>query len=380
MTDTFSHIARHVPSHVISSRKFTHWIIVCIFFVIFLSLNGCGEKTSKKEVLTRPVRTVVAPQPSFSTSFIQTGEIRAHDEITLGFRLDGRLLERRVEVGDSVSQGQLLASLGSETSENQLSSTRADLVSARVAEQMAATNLRRMKVLMPKGAISRVQLDNAISEWQSTASRLQTSENSLKNAQNNLSWSRLTSPAAGVITQVSASAGQVVSAGQTIVTLAESNRKDAVFDLSEAQAGALKSSAIFNVSLLSEPSVQAPGVVRDLSPQSDPQTRTWRVRVALDNPPPAMILGASVLGQLPETGQRTIRLPASALTEADGHPAVFVVNMKTLRLERRKVVIGKFSVSDIYLLSGVAPGDRVVTAGVSKLREGELVSPGEVAE
>jgi RND family efflux transporter MFP subunit len=380
MTDTFSHIARHVRSHVISSRKLTHWIIVCIFFFIFLSLNGCGEKTSKKGVLTRPVRTVVAPQPSFSTSFIQTGEIRAHDEITLGFRLDGRLLERRVEVGDSVSEGQLLASLGSETSENQLSSTRADLVSARVAEQMAATNLRRMKALMPKGAISRVQLDNAISEWQSAASHLQTSENSLKNAQNNLSWSRLTSPASGVITQVSASAGQVVSAGQTIVTLAESNRKDAVFDLSEAQAGALKSSAIFNVSLLSEPSVQVPGVVRDLSPQSDPQTRTWRVRVALDNPPPAMILGASVLGQLPETGQRTIRLPASALTEADGHPAVFVVNMKTLRLERRKVVIGKFSVSDIYLISGVAPGDTVVTAGVSKLREGELVSPGEVAE
>jgi len=380
MTDTFTHFARHALGHVISSCKLTHCIIACLFCLFCLGLSGCGDKTQKKAALPRPVRNVVAPQFSFSTSFTQTGEIRAHDELTLGFRLDGRLLNRKVDVGDQVSRGQLLASLESQASENQLSSARADLLSARVAERMSASNLRRMRMLMPAGAIARVQLDNAMSEWQSAASRLQSSENTLKNAQDTLSWTRLVSPADGVITQVNASAGQVVSAGQTVVTLAESGQRDAVFDLSQAQVAALKDSATFSVSLLSEPAVKTLGILRDVSPQADPQTRTWRARVTLENPPAAMVLGASVQGALPAVGQRTLRLPASALTQADGHPGVFVVNPRSLRLERRRVVVERFSLSDIYILSGVTPGEIVVTAGVSKLRDGERVSLGERAE
>jgi RND family efflux transporter MFP subunit len=380
MTDTFADLARQAISHIISSCKITHFLIGLILLSFLIGLNSCGEKQQKVALSPRPVRFVIAPQPTLSIFHNQTGEIRAHDELTLGFRLGGRLLTRRVEVGDEVKKGELLASLESETGENQFNSARSDLQSAIVSEQVAAANLRRMKILMPSGAIARVQLDNAMADWQSALSHRQTSENALKNAQENLDWTRLTAPAPGVITQVSASSGQVVGAGQTVVNLAEATELDAVFDLSESQVRALKNVQSLNVSLLSDPAITTHGILRDISPQADPQTRTWRVRISLNNPPRAMALGASVQAPLPETGLGGIRLPASSLSQSGWTPAVFIVDRRNLQLEMRPVIIGRFSTREVFISSGIRPGETVVTAGVSKLRQGEKVSLGEGQE
>jgi len=297
----------------------------------------------------------------------------------LGFRLDGRVLSRAVDVGDPVVAGQVLASQESDTSRNQLNSAQADLDSARAAEQVAAQNLRRMQLLMPGGAIARTQLDSAQSDWQAARSRRLSSEDSLKTARENLSWAQLTAPAEGVITQVSVAAGQVVSAGQTVMTLASGRGRAAVFDVARPQSFSQQTGGTFNVSLLSDPSVVTTGHLRDISPQADPQTRTWRVRLTLDNPPPAMALGASVQLSLVHAGKPVIALPASALTRAGGNPALFIVNTQTQTLHLRPVVLEGYSASDIFISSGLNPGEKVVIAGVSQLREGEKVMPGESA-
>jgi len=93
-----------------------------------------------------------------------------------------------------------------------------------------------------------------------------------------------------------------------------------------------------------------------------------------------MALGASVQLTLNASGPRLTALPASALTRSGDKPAVFVVDEKTLTLHLRPVVIGRYSTSEIFLSAGVHPGERVVIAGVSKLREGEKVMPGEDSE
>lgn len=380
MTATFTDYARHGVRHLCAAGRLLPFLPAACLLIVVVVLAGCGDKSRKPVVPARPVRVVIAPLPSASGTVIQTGEIRAREEVALGFRLDGRILTRQVDVGDRVAAGQIVATQESATSRNQLNSAQADLDSARAAEQLAALNLRRMKLLMPGGAIARTQLDSAQSDWQAARARRQSSEDALKNARENLSWAQLTAPADGVVTQVSASAGQVVSAGQQVVTLASGGGRDAVFDVADPQAIPAQAGAVFSVSLLSDSSVIAPGHLRDISPQADPQTRTWRVRITLDNPPPAMALGASVQLILPASGQTAIALPASALTRAGGQPAIFIVNTKTLTLHLQPVVLARYSTKEIFISAGLSPGETVAIAGVSKLRNGEKVTLGEGSE
>ena len=380
MAVTFTDYARHAVRHLSATGRMLPFIPAACLIIVAIVLTGCGDKAHKQAPSVRPVRTISAPPPVALSSLIQTGEIRAHEEVTLGFRLDGRILTRQAEVGDRVIAGQVLATQESKTSRNQFSSAQADLNSARAAEQVAALSLRRMQLLMPSGAIARSQLDSAQADWQAARAKRQSSEDALKNAQENVSWTKLTAPADGVITQVSASAGQVVSAGQSVITLASGSLRDAVFDVADPQSVPQQADSLFTISLLSAPSVVAQGHFRDVSPQADPQTRTWRLRITLDNPPPAMALGASVQLTLNASGPRLTALPASALTRSGDKPAVFVVDEKTLTLHLRPVVIGRYSTAEIFLSAGVHPGERVVIAGVSKLREGEKVMPGEDSE
>jgi RND family efflux transporter MFP subunit len=380
MTATFTDYARHGVRHLCAAGRLLPFLPAACLLIVVVVLAGCGDKSRQPVVPARPVRVVIAPLPSASGTVIQTGEIRAREEVALGFRLDGRILTRQVDVGDRVAAGQIVATQESATRRNQLNSAQADLDSARAAEQLAALNLRRMKLLMPGGAIARTQLDSAQSDWQAARARRQSSEDALKNARENLSWAQLTAPADGVVTQVSASVGQVVSAGQQIVTLASGGGRDAVFDVADPQAIPAQAGAVFSVSLLSGSSVIAPGHLRDISPQADPQTRTWRVRITLDNPPPAMALGASIQLILPASGQTAIALPASALTRAGGQPAIFIVNTKTLTLHLQPVVLARYSTKEIFISAGLSPGETVVIAGVSKLRNGEKVTLGEGSE
>ncbi len=178
------------------------------------------------------------------------------------------------------------------------------------------------------------------------------------------------------ITEVSASAGQVVNGGQSVLTLATGEARDVVFDIAKPEAIPPQEQAGLRVSLLSDPSVQASAAVRDISPQADPQTRTWRVRATLQNPPLAMALGASVTVTLPATGPHGYALPASALSRVDDKPAVYVINPQS-QAQLRVVVPAYYTATTVIISGGLEPGDRVITAGVSKLRSGEPVIAGE---
>ncbi|MEC5318368.1 efflux RND transporter periplasmic adaptor subunit [Brenneria populi subsp. brevivirga] len=376
MSENLITYARHALRRIVAPRRPRIPPLRPLLYLMPLLIAGCEDALPPQSVAPRPVRYVTAPQPSSGAALSRTSEIRAHDEISLGFRLDGRLLVRTADVGVQVVKGQTLAALESDTSRNQLSSAQAELDSARAAERVANVNLHRLRSLMPSGAIARAQLDSATSDWQAAVSRRQSGEAALKNAQDNLAWTRLTAPQSGVITSVSASAGQVVSAGQAIFTLAAGDGRDAVFDIADPQQIAHVKNGAFTLSLLTDPAVKTTGRLRDISPQADPQTRTWRVRITLDNPPEAMALGASAQVSIPASGPGTIAMPAATLTRAGDKPAVFIVD-ENMRLHLRPITPARYSASSVFIADGVQPGEKVVAAGVSKLWEGETVSLGE---
>lgn len=379
MSDEFLLSLRHSLHHlydVARTLSWLHFLPLTILSVVIFLLPGCGDNHGNNTVPVRTVRYVVVGSAQTLPALERTGEIHAHDETILSFRTGGRIVTRSVDIGDRVNAGQLLATLENTTSQNQLDGAQADYEGAKASAQVAALNVSRMQKLMPTGAIARTQLDNARADWLVARARLKNSESALRNARENLGWTRLMAPQSGVITEVSASAGQVVSGGQSVLTLATGEARDVVFDIAKPDAIPPQEQAGLRVSLLSDPSVQASAALRDISPQADPQTRTWRVRATLQNPPLAMALGASVTVTLPATGPHGYALPASALSRVGDKPAVYVINPQS-QAQLRVVVPAYYTATSVIISGGLEPGDRVITAGVSKLRSGEPVIAGE---
>ena len=379
MSDEFLLSLRHSLHHlydVARTLSWLHFLPLTILSVVIFLLPGCGDNHGHTTDPVRTVRYVVVGSAQTLPALERTGEIHAHDETILSFRTGGRIVTRSVDIGDRVNAGQLLATLENTTSQNQLDGAQADYEGAKAAAQVAALNVSRMQKLMPTGAIARTQLDNARADWLVARARLKNSESALRNARENLGWTRLIAPQSGMITEVSASAGQVVSGGQSVLTLATGEARDVVFDIAKPDAIPPQEQAGLRVSLLSDPSVQASAALRDISPQADPQTRTWRVRATLQNPPLAMALGASVTVTLPATGPHGYALPASALSRVGDKPAVYVINPQS-QAQLRVVVPAYYTATSVIISGGLEPGDRVITAGVSKLRSGEPVIAGE---
>ncbi|HCB0534518.1 TPA: efflux RND transporter periplasmic adaptor subunit [Klebsiella variicola subsp. variicola] len=379
MSDEFLLSLRHSLHHlydVARTLSWLHFLPLTILSVVIFLLPGCGDNQGNTTDPVRTVRYVVVGSAQTLPALERTGEIHAHDETILSFRTGGRIVTRSVDIGDRVNAGQLLATLENTTSQNQLDGAQADYEGAKAAAQVAALNVNRMQKLMPTGAIARTQLDTARADWLVARARLKNSESALRNARESLGWTRLIAPRSGVITEVSAFAGQVVNGGQSVLTLATGEARDVVFDIAKPEAIPPQEQAGLRVSLLSDPSVQASAAVRDISPQADPQTRTWRVRATLQNPPLAMALGASVTVTLPATGPHGYALPASALSRVDDKPAVYVINPQS-QAQLRVVVPAYYTATSVIISGGLEPGDRVITAGVSKLRSGEPVIAGE---
>ncbi|WP_200558428.1 efflux RND transporter periplasmic adaptor subunit [Klebsiella variicola] len=379
MSDEFLLSLRHSLHHlydVARTLSWLHFLPLTILSVVIFLLPGCGDNQGNTTDPVRTVRYVVVGSAETLPALERTGEIHAHDETILSFRTGGRIVTRSVDIGDRVNAGQLLATLENTTSQNQLDGAQADYEGAKASAQVAALNVNRMQKLMPTGAIARTQLDTARADWLVARARLKNSESALRNARESLGWTRLIAPRSGVITEVSASAGQVVNGGQSVLTLATGEARDVVFDIAKPEAIPPQEQAGLRVSLLSDPSVQASAAVRDISPQADPQTRTWRVRATLQNPPLAMALGASVTVTLPATGPHGYALPASALSRVDDKPAVYVINPQS-QAQLRVVVPAYYTATSVIISGGLEPGDRVITAGVSKLRSGEPVIAGE---
>ena len=379
MSDEFLLSLRHSLHHlydVARTLSWLHFLPLTILSVVIFLLPGCGDNQGNTTDPVRTVRYVVVGSAQTLPALERTGEIHAHDETILSFRTGGRIVTRSVDIGDRVNAGQLLATLENTTSQNQLDGAQADYEGAKASAQVAALNVNRMQKLMPTGAIARTQLDTARADWLVARARLKNSESALRNARESLGWTRLIAPRSGVITEVSASAGQVVNGGQSVLTLATGEARDVVFDIAKPEAIPPQEQAGLRVSLLSDPSVQASAAVRAISPQADPQTRTWRVRATLQNPPLAMALGASVTVTLPATGPHGYALPASALSSVDDKPAVYVINPQS-QAQLRVVVPAYYTATTVIISGGLEPGDRVITAGVSKLRSGEPVIAGE---
>lgn len=344
-----------------------------VFTTLLSFIVACSPQQDVAEVQIRPVKTIKVDTAQAATVVTQIGEIKPVEETALGFRIAGRILKRVVDVGAVVKQGDLIAELDPSDSQNQLKTAQAQLDSAVSAEKLALSNLNRIKQLLPGGAVSESQLDQSQSNYESSVSNRKSAEASLSSAKDGLSFTRLLATQDGVVAAVAANQGQVVSAGQEIVQLAALHGRDAVFNVAEALIMHPNKDLTVQISLLSDPTVQATGRVRDVNPVADPVSRTYRVRVSLTNPPQAFSFGATVQGSIELPSSGFITIPASALTRQGKEVAVYLVDPQKLTIQRQVVEVKSYTDTHALIATGLKGGELLVVAGVQKLSPGQQV-------
>jgi RND family efflux transporter MFP subunit len=337
-----------------------------------LALGGC-EKHDAPPPDIRPVRSVVAQKSAAGQTLRLTGQIRAQDEVNLAFRLDGRMLERLVSVGDKVTSGQVVARLDAQPMKNALRSAEAAAAAAQAQLTQARNTFERQQKLLAEGFTTRAAFDQAQQALQSAQSQVDSTQAQASTARDQLGYAELAADAAGSVTAVGAEPGEVVRAGAPIVKVARANGRDAVFNVPESAMRTAPRDPVISVALVDDPRIVAQGRVREMSPEADAATRTFTVKVGLSDPPAAMRLGVSVTGAVTLPASDTIELPAAALTQVEARPAVWIVDPAALTVSLRPVEIARYEPGSVVVASGVEPGDVVVTAGAHTLRPGQKV-------
>jgi RND family efflux transporter MFP subunit len=334
-------------------------------------LSACQPEIEAAPPEVRPVRTVVAVKRDIGETVSFTGRIEAENETRLSFRIGGRMVERAVSAGDGVDPGRVVARLEPQNELNALRSAQAAVEAAQAQFNEAKANYERQKFLLARDVASRVQYERAEQTQETARAQLNSAEAQLKIAQDQVSDTELKADAGGIVIATAAEPGEVVQAGQLIVRVAPKGGRDAVFDVPGQILSSAPREPLVTVSLTDNPAVTTLGRVREVSPQADPITRTFEVKVGLTDPPAAMRLGATVVGRAQLDTAAAIEVPASALTESERRPAVWVVDPSSLTVSLRNVDVLRHNPATVAISAGLNSGEIVVTAGAQALHPGQ---------
>src|SRR5215470_334303 len=276
-------------------------------------------------------------------------------------------------MGDRVQAGQLVARLEPQNELNALRAAQANLAAAQGQLTQARNHFDRQDTLLRDGWTTRANHDQATQARQTAQSQVEAAEVQLKTAHDLVGFTELKADAPGVITATGPRAGEVVQTGQMIFRLARKDGRDAVFDVPAQLIRSAPSDPQITVRLTDDPTVTASGRVREVAPQADPVTRTFEVKVGLSDPPGAMRLGATVTGSVKLESEPVMAIPASALTESNRQPAVWIVDPKNFTVSLRNVELLRHDPGTVVIAEGLDTGDIVVTAGIQALHPGQKV-------
>jgi membrane fusion protein, multidrug efflux system len=231
----------------------------------------------------------------------------------------------------------------------------------------------RQQQLLKDGWTTHANFDDAQQKFLTAQAQVDSAEAQVRSAHEQQDYTVLSVDAPGAVTSVGAEPGEVVHAGQTIVQVAREGGLDAIFDLPEQLIRTGPRDPEVEIALSEDPTVKAIGRVREVSPQADSATRTFQVKVGIANPPEGMRLGSTVVGRIRLPTPFGFEVPASALNETDGRPAVWVVDPQTKTVSLRSVEIARYDQAAVVISKGLNTGEFVVTAGAQTLRPSQKV-------
>jgi len=345
-------------------------INVTVVMLVGLSFVACSEQKTHMPTRIHSVLVTTVKNTSINYDRAFTGTIRPRYESQVGFRTDGKIIMRLVDVGQVVMAGQLLARIDKEDYELAVRVAENMLQAARVDAEQSASDESRYFLLLSNHAISTVEYERQKARADIAAARLSQALNQLDLARNKNKYTSLVAEFGGLVTSVRFEPGQMVNAGEAILSIAKQTDMEVVVNLPNEMAGQINT-FIASAAIWNKPNLMIPLELRELSPEADEKTHMYRARFSLLKPRAEVLqflrLGMVITLQLSakNRGQGAV-IPASAILNVDDQAFVWMVNDSGRYLERRPVDVLRYS-SDAVLVRGLSDGIKVVSAGVQKL-------------
>ncbi len=349
--------------------------ILIVGILPLILMTGCGAE--KVEQPPPPmVKTIVASQAGKIVEDNYSAVVKGRYESNLAFQTGGRILSRDVQKGSFVYAGDILMTIDSRDAVQQLNASEAQVAKAQSQLDLAKTNLDRYTALYNENAIAAATLDQYRTNYENAVASYNAAVAQAEQTKNNLNYTNLTANANGVISAVNAEIGQVVSAGQTVLTLVQTDELEVEIDVPENHLADVVEGKTADVTFWAV-NGRAQGVVREIAPMADETARTYRVRLSLINPPQNIQLGMTAEVTLTATNNvaNACILPLSAIYQTGNSAQVWIVT-KNNKVTLKNVCVEKFSGNEV-LVQGLSPQDKVITAGIHKLREGQEVRTAE---
>jgi RND family efflux transporter MFP subunit len=340
-----------------------------------VALSGCSKPPPPERL--RAVRTVQLRYDTTQQTDRYFGSVQARYEVDQAFRVGGKVVARKVDVGQRVRQGDVIAVLDDTDYRLAVQAAQQQLVAAEAQARQAQSDRQRLDALKGDGSVSPSDDEKAQSNAQTTRAVAEADARKLELARNRLEYTTLRASQDGVVTGMRFEVGQVVAEGQPIVSIAKDVEPEIVVNVPEDQLAAFRASR-YKATLTSAPEQSFDVVLRELSPQAAATTRTFRARLKPATPRP-LPLGASARLEVdrPASTVAAALIPAAAITQDKGRPAVWVVRRKADEaagtVELRAVSVEGYRNEDV-LVSGPPAGELVVTAGVQKMAPGLRVA------
>jgi RND family efflux transporter MFP subunit len=338
-----------------------------------LALTSCEGETKPPEAAKITVRAQTVEFVDHRQTVTLTGEVVAHVQTNLSFRVSGQITEWLADVGSHITAGEVLARIDPSEQKADVESAEAAVRAAEAQVTQASASFERQKSLLAKNSTTQETFDQAQTALQTAQGSLDSAKALLGTSRDALSYTELKADADGIVTERNAETGQVVQAAQTMFSVARDGPRDAIFDVYESLLFEEPAEPKIQLALVSDPSVKTEGRISEISPTINTATGTVRVKIAMDTTPDRMTLGAPVTGFASSKAKKLIVLPWTSLSAEDGKPAVWVVNDKDSTVNRKPVTIASYETGRVLVSDGIAKGEAVVTEGAKMLRPGQIV-------
>lgn len=343
---------------------------------LVIALAACSKPAPVADA-PREVVVLQAQERGQAGTLHLPAEVQSRYVTSMSFRIAGQLAERRVHLGDVVRKGQVLARLDPADANQNASAAQAELASARQHLDAAEKQLQRDAQQAREALISAQQLEQSQDAHAAALSQFKAAQARAAVAGNQRDYTTLVAQHDGVISAEQANTGDVLAAGQPVYSLAWSGQVDVVTEVADRQVATLQPGAAAVVTLAALPGKTFKGKVREVSPAADAQSRTYRVKVTLEQPDAAVRLGMTgevAITPTASSAAPVLLLPATALFHQGDRPALWVVGEQG-KLELRPVTVAAYGERSISVSQGVTASDKVVVQGVHTLTAGEKVKP-----
>jgi membrane fusion protein, multidrug efflux system len=346
-----------------------------------LTLAGCSQEKAEVKEIIRPVKVVEIAQAHDTRTLSYSGSVRARTESALAFRVNGKITERLVDIGQHVAPGDVLARIDPTDYDLSVKSAQAALDAAERQVETTELARKRAEQLFAKNFSPKSQLEQATLTYDQAVATRDSARSSLDQAKNQVGYTDLKADKDGIVTAVNADVGQVVGSGSPVVTVAVDGEKEVLIAVPEMEIAEFKPGKSVKAGFWSDNTLTLDGKVREVAGSADTQSRTFAVRVSLPNDPRVLLGMTANIEASAANEKQLVSIPLSALAEKDSQSIVWTVDRGADTVHARSVKVAEFAPDGVRVAEGLKPGDVVVAAGTQFMTENLKVKlPGGTAQ